>query len=360
MSVATILSGTCSALVSEGEEESSSFGHNANMSVLQRTIKGAKTIQDYTTNNSNSNTNTNSDPLEQIDKIEVVQQSDTTVHLITDEEVNSDNNLSCLSIPPIQNLLGVFEDNINDTGKKKTSRKTTSSTKALIMSPEESANEKFCNTSPNGVEQFDDKSQSKRDEENEGKSLDDMSMRSSLIQSPYQRPFKLQLPAFELHESLKLNLTQPVINRCSFYSVIHGVNKAVQEMAAEDQDGNIEETKDEDSALVLAVNGPTKVSTRREGPHVELAVLDEEKFLLAAIDSRGEDEMLIRACPATFAEAIGEVEPDTAFPNSQSENPLSVLASSRTQLWKPSRSWWEAKSGKNPWIEPKNHNKRWR
>ena len=100
-------------------------------------------------------------------------------------------------------------------------------------------------------------------------------------------------------------------------------------MAVEDQDGNIEETKDEDSALVLAVNGPAKVSTRRAGAQVELAVLDEEKFLLAAIDSRGEDEMLIRACPATFVEAIGEVEPEAMFLNAQSENLLSFRIRSK-------------------------------
>lgn len=39
---------------------------------------------------------------------------------------------------------------------------------------------------------------------------------------------------------------------------------------------------------------------------------------------------------------------------------MTDLSQSRTQLWKPSRSWWEAKSGKNPWIEPNSHNKRWR
>ena len=45
----------------------------------------------------------------------------------------------------------------------------------------------------------------------------------------------------------------------------------------------------------------------------------------------------------------------------QTANPLAELGGSmRTQLWKPSRSWWEAKSGKNPWIEPASHNRRWR
>jgi len=75
--------------------------------------------------------------------------------------------------------------------------------------------------------------------------------------------------------------------------------------------------------------------------------------LLTAIDARGKDESRPnQACPATFLQAMGERE---------YENPLASLSNgSRTQLWKPSRSWWEAKSGKNPWIEPKSHNKRWR
>ncbi len=295
------------------------------MPTLQRNIEQTRS-QDYSANN---------DPLEQIDKIELVQQSDTTVHLIADEEVSADNNLSCLSIAPIQNLLGVFNENMDETKTK--------------------------NNSPNGVEQYDGKSPNVRDEESARKSED----RSNEPEPKYQSNFSIELPQFELSEQLKLSLPQPVINRCSFYSVIHGVNKAVQDMAAEDENSNIEETKDEDSALVRAVNGPSKSSSTREGPQVELAVLDEEKFLLAAIANRDDDEMCIRACPATFAEAIGEVEPgvvsDSPFTNNgQSENPLAVLSSSRTQLWKPSRSWWEAKSGKNPWIMPYLHNKRWR
>ncbi len=321
---ATILEGTCPSICSK--DKKTSFGHNTSMPAMQRNIEPTRS-QDYTANN---------DPLEQIDQIELVQQSDSTAHLIVDEEVSPDNNLSCLSIAPIQNLLGVFNENMDESKNK--------------------------NNSPNGVEQYDgDKTTNVRDEESGRKTEG----RSNAKEEKYRRTSKLELPNFELTDKLKMNLTQPVINRCSLYSVIHGVNRAVQEMAAEDQNSNIEDTKDEDSALVRAVNGPAKVSSTREGPQVELAVLDEERFLLAAIENRDEDEMCIRACPATFAEAIGEVEPSvvsdpTFASNGQSENPLSVLSSSRTQLWKPSRSWWEAKSGKNPWIEPKYHNKRWR
>jgi len=54
----------------------------------------------------------------------------------------------------------------------------------------------------------------------------------------------------------------------------------------------------------------------------------------------------------TFPQAMGERDYDNSSQNS--------IVGVRTQLWKPSRSWWEAKSGKNPWIEPKSHNKRWR
>jgi hypothetical protein len=86
---------------------------------------------------------------------------------------------------------------------------------------------------------------------------------------------------------------------------------------------------------------------------IQAAVIDEERWLLETIDSRGMDESrAIKACPPTFLQAMGERE---------YENPLTSLSNgSRTQLWKPSRSWWEAKSGKNPWIEPTSHNKRWR
>lgn len=321
-----MLDGTCSDM--NTKDKKPSFGHNPNISALQRNIDQSRS-QDYPANN---------DPLEQIDKIELVQQSDSTVHLIADEEVSTDNNLSCLSIAPIQNLLGVFNENMDETKTK--------------------------NNSPNGVEQYDGKTPNVRDEE----SARNSDSENSAPKPKYESKFKLELPEFQLSEKLRLNLPQPVIDRCSFYSIIHGVNKAVQDMAAEDQHSNIEETKDEDSALVRAVNGPTKSSSTREGPQVEMAVLDEEKFLLAAIENRKEGELRIRACPITFAEAIGEVEPAVVSESAaaaaaqytnkgQSENPMT---SSRTQLWKPSRSWWEAKSGKNPWIDPSYHNKRWR
>lgn len=78
-------------------------------------------------------------------------------------------------------------------------------------------------------------------------------------------------------------------------------------------------------------------------------LLDEEWFLLSAIASREQWEVEANgeALLPTFAEAMGETKEESA-------------AGSRTQLWKPGRSWWEAKSGKNPWVEPVVHNNRWR
>jgi hypothetical protein len=327
---------SCPTLAAQNRD--SSFGHKDNMPDLQRDINQAKQTIEFTSK----------DPLDELDKIEVVQQSDTTVHYIADEEVNAENNKSFISLGDPIKLLGKFEEeNMNQSQSVKPNKKV----------------EKFKN-SPNSVENFDEKSSAGRDEESGNKPKDENSNSPGSQQSRSETTPVLTLPNFDLHESLRLNLQQSVIDRCSFYSVVNGVNKAVQEMAAEDQDGAIEDAQDEDSALVRAVNGPSKkVTSRREGPQVELAVLDEERFLLAVINNRTEEEMEIRACPSTFAEAIGEIEPGISSESTlscQSDNPLSVLAASRTQLWKPSRSWWEAKSGKNPWIEPKNHNKRWR
>lgn len=150
------------------------------------------------------------------------------------------------------------------------------------------------------------------------------------------------LPYFYCHPDLKRELTQPQIDRISVYSVIHDINKEALEMSSHD---NPETEIDLNSA----------------------AVIDEEKWLLAVIASRPAGEMLYKPCPATFAESIGEEERALAgevsqgtLPNGMTPNPLSLLSVNRTQLWKPSRSWWEARSGRNPWIDPKSHNKRWR
>jgi len=177
-------------------------------------------------------------------------------------------------------------------------------------------------------------------------------------------------PYFHLHESLKRELSQPVINRVSFYGVIHDINKEASAMAANDDstlmnsaDGNtatvinpsnganpVPISEDIGSPLVEAVTGPSPstinatttaatIITKDTETTVQAALIDEERWLLSAIEWRGKDEnRSIQACPPTFLQAMGERE---------YENPLTSLSvGSRTQLWKPSRSWWEAKSGK--------------
>ena len=166
------------------------------------------------------------------------------------------------------------------------------------------------------------------------------------------------LPSFQLHADLQKDLSQAVINRISFYGVIHDINKEATAMAANDDAGLDRalpgEDKNEDcSPLVVSVKGPSLNPPDLDSDMFQMALIDEERWLLSAIELQGNDDnRSIQSCPPTFLQAMGERE---------YENPLTSLSSgSRTQLWKPSRSWWEAKSGKNPWIEPKSHNKRWR
>lgn len=164
------------------------------------------------------------------------------------------------------------------------------------------------------------------------------------------------LPHFVLHEDLKLELSDALVDRVSFYAIIHDINKEATTMASNDDSGynrNPEDLKEEYDPLIVAVNGYPKNPLALSSSMVNVALIDEEKWLLDTIESRSDDESrAIKACPPTFLQAMGERD---------YENPLASLSSgSRTQLWKPSRSWWEAKSGKNPWIEPTSHNKRWR
>lgn len=163
-----------------------------------------------------------------------------------------------------------------------------------------------------------------------------------------------ELPHFQLHALLQRDLSQALLNRVSFYSVIHDINREANSMATCDTSSFSrscgEEAEEEFSPLVIAVNGAPS-QPMSSAFMMDAAVIDEEKWLLAAIESRGDESRSVAACPPTFLQAMGEREYDS---------PLSSMESSRTQLWKPSRSWWEAKSGKNPWIEPTSHNKRWR
>jgi hypothetical protein len=163
---------------------------------------------------------------------------------------------------------------------------------------------------------------------------------------------------FHLHPFLQRELSDAVVQRVSFYAIIHDINKEAMSMAANDDSGynrTPDEVSEENDPLVFAVRGtPQQPIQGGTSSMVTCALIDEEQWLLEAIEARSLDETrnTDRACPPTFPQAMGERD---------YENPLTSLSSgSRTQLWKPSRSWWEAKSGKNPWIEPMCHNKRWR
>jgi hypothetical protein len=207
---------------------------------------------------------------------------------------------------------------------------------------------------------------------------------------------------FDLHPDLRRELSQALVNRVSFYGIVHDINKEAACMAANDPKpghgdnmmmmvsppyssnmmmmhsmdnnglllggGGLKEEKN--SPLIQAVMTTTgnESSLSRSGESiVTAATIDEEQWLLDAIQARRADERSTTAtaggllnstlppvCPPTFSQAMGEKEYEIT-------NPVHALSGgNRTQLWKPSRSWWEAKSGKNPWIEPSSHNKRWR
>lgn len=174
-------------------------------------------------------------------------------------------------------------------------------------------------------------------------------------------------PVFQIHPDLQRELTEHQLQRVSIYSLVHDINKEAAAMYAQDplytdkSPSSPEESRGVDSPLVQVMMG-TAVSEEKDdkdpNSHVAsntIAIIDEEQWLLSAISQRPAEEVAktcVSQCPPTFLQAMGERE---------YENPINaVTGHARTQLWKPSRSWWEAKSGKNPWIEPGSHNKRWR
>ncbi len=232
----------------------------------------------------------------------------------------------------------------------------------------------------------------------------------------------ISMPHFHLHESLRGTLSQGLVDRVSFYSVVRDINKEALDAAMIDPRGGVyndgtvhgNETcgsssasgaddnpvkltlidgrnqviaedgkihvhpnpkEERSSVLVMAClleetnpNEPNHADdlpasicptsgnpSTTSSPSLGAALLDEEWWLMSAVASRTPDEVLINRSTKllpTFHEAIGEkdsVVPETA-----------AGGTSRTQLWKPGRSWWEAKSGKNPWVEPVVHNNRWR
>lgn len=145
-----------------------------------------------------------------------------------------------------------------------------------------------------------------------------------------------EIPNFEIHIRLQGALTQPCVNRVAAYTLIHSMNCESSSMSTND------------ISQVSAMNSKELV--------------DEERWLLSVIHGSAA-EVRTTPSPTTFLEAIGErikSKQRDCSTTSTTPNPLNVVSNSRTQLWKPSRSWWEAKSGKNPWIEPRLHAKRWR
>lgn len=183
---------------------------------------------------------------------------------------------------------------------------------------------------------------------------------------------RMSLPHFQLHEDLSGELHQGLIDRVSFYSIVRDINKEAADAAMSDPRGKLYNdealmsnnvnakngkvhshpirSKEGENILVLACKNDGEESQK---PSMGAALLDEEWWLLSAMASRSPEEVALNhasALPPTFSEALGEKDSSTGDSTS----------SSKTQLWKPGRSWWEAKSGKNPWVEPVVHNNRWR
>jgi hypothetical protein len=169
----------------------------------------------------------------------------------------------------------------------------------------------------------------------------------------------LMFPELTLHPDLRLDLSSYCVQRVSTYSLIHDINKECSAMAQHDPLAVL--VGEKDSPLVIAAQTDlpvaefTNIVNTQDPSKILDAVIDEEQWLLSTIATRAAQEVYSVCnsdCPSTFLQAMGEKEYD---------NPVQLVAGhNRTQLWKPSRSWWEAKSGKNPWIEPSSHNKRWR
>lgn len=169
---------------------------------------------------------------------------------------------------------------------------------------------------------------------------------------------------WKMHPSLQLELSQDICDRVSLYSIIHDVNKEATSMAAKDplqkattHDETVPNVPPPSPLVAAAMGGLNHDPNASPATEITHALIDEERWLLTAIDDiqqkQHEPNDKPKACPPTFWKAMGEEEYEINIIDSLSKT-------TRTQLWKPSRSWWEAKSGKNPWIEPSSHNKRWR
>ena len=135
--------------------------------------------------------------------------------------------------------------------------------------------------------------------------------------------------------------------------------KSVLVMACLSDERNNPNEGPSDPPMSLAGQTHTGNSAAATTPSLGAALLDEEWWLMSAIASRTSEEVSMTQSSKllpTFYEAMGEKDTATGAVAVEA----SAGQSSRTQLWKPGRSWWEAKSGKNPWVEPVVHNNRWR
>ena len=172
----------------------------------------------------------------------------------------------------------------------------------------------------------------------------------------------ISIPQFQLHDSLRGTLSQGVINRVSFYSILRDINQEVLDNFDTGGGGNIQlhdpnQEEEQNSILIISClnddddesnNEPLlnidASTTRQQG-----ILIDEEWWLISVIASRTPESIKNQSTELlpSFFEAMGESDNDDESP-------------SKTKLWKPSQSWWDAKSGKNPWVEPVVHDNRWR
>lgn len=178
----------------------------------------------------------------------------------------------------------------------------------------------------------------------------------------------ISIPQFQLHHSLRGTLSQGIINRVSFYSILRDINQEVLDNF--DSGGgsggntqlnpNLEE--EQNSILVISCMNEDDDENNNEYPNIDASttrqqgvLLDEEWWLISVIASRTPESITNQSTELlpSFFEAMGEK--DTGDDDNDDDSP-----SSKTKLWKPSQSWWDAKSGKNPWVEPVVHDNRWR
>jgi hypothetical protein len=152
------------------------------------------------------------------------------------------------------------------------------------------------------------------------------------------------LVEFRLHPKLQKNMSNGLVQRVSFYSIIHRINKEITTVGADIM------TYPSNIASYNNNNNNNKTTTT--------ALIDAEQWLLEviAIDSSSSSRNL------NFEKKTTTTTTDSSMVIYKNNDPMAVTSSSyrrKTRLWKPQYSWWRAKSGYNASLEPKYHNKRW-